>query len=541
ELPEAEKIFKQALDVQPDNADLLLEIAGIYLQQNKMNEAESSLAKILSKDPRNAEAFYGLGEVAHSRQKIDIAENYYKQALAIQPKNAETHNRLGQIKYTKGFRDLAVKYYETAISIQPDNSEFWRNLAQSQLALGQLDKAHESIDQAIKISPNDIDAITTKAGIYEKSGNAEASYKTIKPVLDKKILDTGIATTYASICHKLGQCNEAIEYLDAIQNKLDTSSHLLQSFNYTVGKLFDKLGNYDRAFKHFEAANNATPSNFSAIEHSALIERIMHVFNWQFMSTTPRPSSFNKEGAVFIIGMPRSGTSLVEQILDSHPDISGAGELSDISIISNEIVNVIDPETGFPECYKKITSDILEQHAKKYLDKLSSISSESRYVTDKMPQNFIFLGLIALMFPKAKIIHCVRNSIDTCLSIYFQHFNESHNYATRLEDIASYYKEYRRLMAHWKMVLPLTIHDINYEELVNSPKSHIHSLLNYLDLDWSDNCLNFHKSSRHVPTASYDQVTRSLYTSSQGRWKNYKNHIAPLLELLSSFNQESNI
>ncbi|MFC1589231.1 sulfotransferase [Pseudomonadota bacterium] len=539
EYSDAQKAFQQALELQPGNTDILLELAGIDLQQNKIDNAESILREILTNNSRSAEALHGMGEVLHSRHQLDLAEDYYKQALAIQPERADTHNRLGHIKHTKGLLEQAIFHYKKAIAIQPDEPEFWKKLSQTQLLNGDIDKATESINRALKRTPDDINAIAIKASIYERSGDAENAYKIIQPLLKKNILHTSIARIYVSICKRLGNYDEAIKYLDTILEKQEIPDSLLTPVHYEAGKLFDKLGKYDRAFKHYETANKSHSTNFQQTEHSARIEEIIQVFDWSFLSIKPGPLSFDKERPVFIVGMPRSGTSLIEQILDSHIDITGAGELTDIENISVEISNTINSDKGFPQCFREVTSEILDRYAEKYLDKLSSISTETRYVTDKMPQNFIHLGLISLMFPKAKIIHCVRNPIDTCLSIYFQQFNESHKYATHLEDIAHYYKEYRRLMNHWKMVLPLTIHDVNYDELVNSPEAHIRDLLNFLELNWDDNCLMFHKSSRHVATASYEQVTSPLYTSSQGRWENYKKHVSPLLEPLSAFIKDS--
>ena len=539
EYADAIKSFLLALNQQPDNTELLLEIAGIYLLQNKIDDAESTLRKVLEKNPKSAEALHGLGEVLHSRQQLDLAEDYYKRALIIQPERADTHNRLGYINYTKGLLEPALLHYKKAISVQPNVPDIWKNLSQAQLLYGHIEEALESINHAIKLQTDDINTVAIKATIYERMGDSESAYKIIKPFLNKKILHTGIARIYLSICRKLDLCTEAIDYMDTIMAQPDIPASALESIHYEAGKLFDKLGNYDRAFSHFDAANTSRPGRFQAAEHSARVDAIIRVFDWPFLSTAPRSQSCDKDLPLLIVGMPRSGTSLIEQILDSHAEITGAGELTDIGDISTEIAHVIDSDKGFPDSYREITTEILDRYARKYLDKLTGISPESRYITDKMPQNFIHLGLISLMLPTAKIVHCVRNPIDTCLSIYFQHFNESHEYATRLEDIVYYYKEYRRLMDHWKAVLQLPIHEINYDELVSSPEPCVRDLLNFLELDWDDNCLMFHKSSRHTATASYEQVTQALYTSSQGRWKNYNKHVTPLLESLSSFHQET--
>lgn len=535
EYVEAENAFQQALKIQPGNTDILIEVASLNLLQDKINEAEALLKQVLLSDAKNAEALHGMGEIARARNQFEQAENYFLQAISNNPAMAKSHNHLGLINHRKGLLEPAIEHYKKAIAIDANNAESWKNLAQSQLLHGNTQEALESVNRAIILNPDDINAVTTKAGIYEKTGEAKIAYETIKPLLDKNVLHTGLAAIYTSICQKLDICEDAIKYLERLTNQPGVPASALESVNYVAGKLFDKLGDFDRAFSHYEAANKARSRRFRPAEYTAVMDAIKRVFDWGFISATPKSSTNNNIRPIFIIGMPRSGTSLVEQILDSHPAITGAGELTDIETISVELANSINPDRGFPFSYRDITPEFIDHYAKRYLDKLSGLSSGARYVTDKMPQNFVHLGLISILFPDAKIVHCVRNPMDTCLSIYFQNFNESHEYATHLDDIVYYYKEYRRLMDHWKSVLQLPIHDIHYEDLVSSPKECIEQLLSYLGVNWDDNCLMFHTSSRHVATASYDQVKHSIYSTSLDRWKNYQDHVASHLESLSQF------
>jgi len=230
--------------------------------------------------------------------------------------------------------------------------------------------------------------------------------------------------------------------------------------------------------------------------------------------------------------MPRSGTSLTEQILARHDQIYGAGELLDIGDHAERLGKLLGPVPGFPASLKKITSALLDDTARAYLNHLQELSADARYVIDKMPQNFAHLGLINLLFPDAKIIHCMRDPRDTCLSIYFQHFNEAHTYASKLEDIAAYYLVYHRIMKHWKTVLDIPMLEVRYEKLVTQQEETSRKLIDFVDLDWDDRCLNFHKADRFVATSSYDQVTEKIYTRSMARWKNYEQHIGPLLEKL---------
>jgi hypothetical protein len=236
---------------------------------------------------------------------------------------------------------------------------------------------------------------------------------------------------------------------------------------------------------------------------------------------------------VFIVGMPRSGTSLVEQILASHPNVHGAGELSDIIKLAYEYIPfTLGLKEPYPHCVGSLTQNQIDQCAQKYLARIEQFSSDAVRITDKMPQNFLYLGLIGQLFPRARIIHCSRHPLDTALSIYFQQFIEAHTYSFDLENIGHYYNEYRRLMQHWKNILDIPILDISYQNLVEDFEGTCRRMVGFLDLEWDERCLQFHRSERKIATASFDQVRSPIYSSSLGRWKHYERHLGPLIRVL---------
>ena len=240
-------------------------------------------------------------------------------------------------------------------------------------------------------------------------------------------------------------------------------------------------------------------------------------------------SGAGKRG-ICIIGMPRSGTSLTEQILASHHAISGAGELKEIFNITTAISARLDGQPPYPAFMPQLSDELCQEMALRYQNKLQQVSDSSTYVTDKMPQNFFYLGLISRLFPEAHIIHCQRDPRDTCLSCYFQDFSGSHNYANNLETLAHYYKSYQRLMQHWQTVLETPILSLRYEELVSTPETTIKTMLDFLGLEWDDNCLDFHNSKRVITTASYNQVRQPINQGSVARWHHYEKDIQPLLD-----------
>jgi hypothetical protein len=231
--------------------------------------------------------------------------------------------------------------------------------------------------------------------------------------------------------------------------------------------------------------------------------------------------------------MPRSGTTLVEQIIASHPQVFGAGELCHIGAMVAGLPARLQTDTTYPECVTMLDERLARSLAEDYLEKLRALGDDAKRVSDKMPANFFNLGLIALMFPNARVIHCRRDPLDVCLSIYFQQFAYGHNYAYDLSDIAVYYRQYKRLMHHWHAVLPLEIHEVQYEKLIADQEAVSRRLIDYCGLPWDESCLEYYKNKRAVQTMSNWQVRQPIYTHSMQRWKHYEKHLDELKEVLA--------
>ena len=242
---------------------------------------------------------------------------------------------------------------------------------------------------------------------------------------------------------------------------------------------------------------------------------------------------------VFIVGMPRSGTSLVEQILASHPQIAGAGELDDIANIAGDLSKALATEARYPDCVSVLTPAVANKAAETYLERLRAMSDSAERVTDKAPLNFRHLGLIALLFRRSRIIHCVRNPLDTCLSCYFHDFGTRHAYSCDLNHLGLYYRDYRRLMTHWRDALGREIFEAVYEELTDDLEGQARKLVAFCGLEWDDACLKYHELPRVVGTASYDRVRGQVCGSSVGRWRHYNAHLEPLKEALGDIAEEA--
>ena len=253
--------------------------------------------------------------------------------------------------------------------------------------------------------------------------------------------------------------------------------------------------------------------------------------DWNFFINAPKSTNLT-ERPVFIVGMPRSGSTLTEQILCSHPDVYGAGEIITFPRIIRDLPNYLGARSVYPESLSRLTVEILDNLSECYLKEINLLNNEKQRVTDKTLANYLYLGLISLMFPNARIIHCKRDPRDTCLSIFFQNFDESHNYATRLENLGSYYNQYDRLMKHWKSLVKVPIYEVQYEELIDNQEKISRELVDFIGLEWNEKVLKFYDTKRVVVTASYDQVRQKIYKKSAKRWKNYEKHIEPLVKTL---------
>jgi hypothetical protein len=291
----------------------------------------------------------------------------------------------------------------------------------------------------------------------------------------------------------------------------------------------------DPAFEHYQQGNlckRQSPELWPGFDIEAVrreVDEAIATFNRDFFARLA-PLGHPSAVPVFIVGMPRSGTTLIEQVLASHRHFAGAGELPDIAYTANDLAVSIQGEK-YPACLAHLTRDTTLAMADRYLKRLQRDNASALRVSDKMPLNCFHLGLIAVLFPRARVIHCRRNPLDTCVSCFCENF-ESLPFTSSLEDLGQFYREYARLMAHWQQVLPLAMFDLHYEDLVAGPEPITRELLSFCGLDWDERCAHFHQTQRPVLTASNLQVRQPVYTRSVGRWQRYQSHLGPLLVLL---------
>ena len=526
----AENFMKQAIKLQPDSDANWQGLGMSQLSLGKYADAITSFNQCIAINPKNVQSMNSLGNIYRETGKTDLAEQHFKRALKIQPNNAESLSFLGNIYLGKCMYDEAIKCYKNSVKKNPNYIDAHFNIGCAYQGLGQNEIAIKHYRQAKKLNPAATQPVAAIANALEKQGKNDEALKQINPLIKQNILAADVVSTYAKICINTKLYSEGIDISNRFLETTKTtvvSPILEQEIRFSLGDLYNKTDEYDKAFQQYKIANEMRAYNYDRAAMEAYFESIKRAFPIE--KNKDQPVSNNKSNTpIFILGMPRSGTSLIEQILASHNEVSGAGELPYITDIANRISSSHAGTGTYPGSIENINEQFLNEQSKKYLNLLRKHGGKSNYITDKMPHNFMYVGLIKMLFPNSKIIHCLRDPLDVCLSIYFHNFNSNHPYSDKFENLGHYYNLYRDLMSHWNDYTGDDIYDISYEALLSEPESKVREILNFLGLEWQDSCMKFYENKRTVSTPSYTQVKQPLYKSSMKRWKNYEEHIAEL-------------
>ena len=476
--------------------------------KNKNNKFGKVIAELLNK----ARTFYRLG-------LLEQANDLYQSVLQKDVKNISALRGLALIARDAGMFDESISFTSNALTIDENNIDLIKDLALTCTRKGCIKFAIEQYHKVLAMVEDEW--VTGElARLYLLSGKMDEALSFFKKAYSLNPLDPGnfhgfLQLDRSSITKKM------VEDIEALLASDDLPLNNRVSFNFALGSLFDGDAEYDKAFENFASANIAKGLKYDAEDHEKFVSHLINTFTVGFFNEC-QTSGSDSEVPVFIVGMPRSGTSLTEQILSSHPQVAGAGELSLIENMLPVISKRLHSQFSYPECLDVSSQEVIAELAEIYLAHVHELMQpEEIRVTDKMPVNFMHLGLIALLFPRAKIIHCKRNPLDVCLSCYFSNFSGKHDYSGDLQDLSHYYQQYERIMAHWSEVLPLQIHEVVYEDLIDRQLGKSKALINFVGLEWDEICLDFYRTENHVYTASVAQVRKPVYQTSVERWRNY--------------------
>jgi len=537
----------------------------MLLQQGRLPEARVLLQKICTSACVDSEAFYllantllHLGEFAEavacceralalrkdmpaiyfchamalgSLGQVDGAKYSLEAALRIDPNHTESRLRLGAVCLMLGQHQDALKHYKLATKAQPQNVETNIRLGDVYLALGEIEKARSAYRKAVKLQPADPNATAGLAAIAARSNDPRTAYTLIQPFLDQGSDTVSIAILYADISGAIDQRDEAMVYLKNLLERSSLPIDERRQLLFALGKVHDALADYKAAFEYYKQANELGADSFDPWVSNDQLKNYIDFWgaNCCVNAKVARKQSKGQQ-LICIVGMPRSGTSLVEQIIGSHPAVYPAGELQEINDLAAQLPMLTKSAKPYPFCLESVSQSVLDAAAKNYFKAVSRRAGSKRFavITDKMPSNYWHLGLIQLLFPGGKIIHCIRDPRDTCLSCYFQNFAGQHPYANDLLNLGMYYRQYEKLMRHWRNVLDLEIMDVHYENLVADPEQVSRQLIEYCKLDWDSCVLRYYDSKRTVVTSSFDQVTKPVYKDSLARWHHYEGFLESL-------------
>ncbi|MGO9948848.1 MAG: tetratricopeptide repeat protein [Steroidobacteraceae bacterium] len=562
QLDDAVSCYQRALKIAPQDAQIHCNLSNALRRRGRLEEALESCRRALALDPKLGVAHNTLGLIFAALGQLEQAAASYRQALKLNAQDVEALNNLGNVLRDLGdcrealslyaraieleprsavshcnlghtlleFRRIheAAASYARALELQPESASMHLSLAAALRLQRRTAEAEQHCQAALALDPNQVDALSLLGELRADRGEFSEAQELFQRAI---AINPDFPFAFFSIAAHRKMSGDDTAWLMGAEALLAKRQPLRHEINlrYALGKYFDDIGQYENAFSNYRQANELSKRYGSDYDAAKLTQRVGEIIDSFDTAFLRRRQSFacESEIPVFIIGMPRSGTSLTEQILASHPAVFGAGELTfwGSAFAAYEAAG-LKSRSG---------ASLMPGIAGDYLQRLMSLSREARRVIDKMPANFLYAGLIHAAFPQARIIHMQRHPIDTCLSIYFQNFFNREPYTNDFANLAHYYREYLRITDHWRAVLPsATLLEIPYEALIADQEGWTRRMLDFVGLPWDSKCLDFHLTNRVVITTSKWQVRQKIHAASAGRWRNYEKFVGPLLRLVES-------
>lgn len=472
-------------------------------------------------------------KAAYENRRFAEAETMCREMLADRPRDVDALVLLATMAFDKGQYDSATSHLSTAVQVQPRSAELWLMLAWTLHKGGRLDEANDAYDRVLRVQRRNVSALTGKAAIAEQRGQIDEAVSIIEPLISSEKADAETGIVHARILMQRGDLDAAV----TAGQRFDvdaTPPPQRRTLLFIIGQSLEKLARYDEAFDAYQRANAMLKVPFNATAATARYQRVMEVFSREQIAGMPK-ATHGSELPIFIVGMPRSGTTLVEHIIDAHPRAHGGGELNFMSLIAERLPMEISSDQPWPDCARDLDQGDVDRLGRQYIDEVSALAPDAVRVTDKQLGNHQSLGLAALLVPQARFIYCVRDALDTCFSCYAQPLPPTlHPYASDFQLLGTIYRLIERMMELWLDATDLRAITVRYEDLIAEQETESRRIIDFLGLDWSDDCLRYHSKARTAHTLSYDQVRRPIYTSSIGRAKRFGEHLRPLIESLGS-------
>ncbi len=565
--------YEKAIELAPDSAEAYNNRALILSRLHRYDEALASYNRALALKPELAELYNNRGITLQQMERYDDALADYDKAIELKPDYANAHNNRGatlpylrrypealascdialrlrpdlaEAHHNRGVSlhelrryDDALVSYDQALALRPDRAEVHNNRGFTLHELKRLEEALASCDRAIGLKPDYAEAYQTRGLCLVSQGDMREAEKMFLQALELKPVFPDPLFSLTQIRKYRDRDHPDVGIIRGLLDKPGISLHGRECLYFSLGKIYDDCGLYDEAFESYRQANRMrnTAVSYDSSRITATANRIIEVFGKDFLAQPPAFAS-DSQSPLFIVGMPRSGTTLMAQILSNHRAVGSAGELPTMLEFVSALPRLLETRVPYPEAAKNITPMLAARLIDEYEKRLRRDSGpEVARVVDKHPLNFWHLGFIARLFPKARIIHCMRHPLDTGLSNYFQRFTFSYDYSFDLRNIGHYYGEYARIMEHWRRVLPVTLIEVTYEDMITNTEQVVRRTLASLGLEWDERCLTPHTNPSAVDSSSKWQVRQPIYRQSLERWRHYEKHLGPMKEMLRGLSE----
>lgn len=565
--------FRRAIHLGPDTAEIYQKLSTALMMLGRTAEAHEAVEESRRRNPVGA-AFAAAME--HERNgDLDMAEKIYRKMLMRDPENVEVLRRIGAMAAAKQQYIDAEIFLQRAVDRAPDFTRAWADLVTVQMAMEEFEQAVASAECLLRLDPEGALSHLVLANAYAMSGrhnDALAEYEQVVAVfpghpgalsgIGHMLKTTGRQEESIAIYQKCTRQNpqhteawwglanmktydfddrEIQAMLDLLNQgdpKAELTSRWLPStpevnLCNALGHAFERSGDYDRAFEYFERGNKSRrlDESYDPVQTEHVYDRIIQLFNSGILEKRSGQGRSDND-AIFIVGLPRTGSTLIEQILASHSQVEGTHELPELDRISQTLPIVSHDRSQYPENVRDLENSGFETLGQEYIERTRQYRSSAAFFTDKNPNNFIHVGLLHLILPNAKIIDARRHPLDTCLGCYKQLFAKGQSYSYDLGELGEYYLQYQRLMDHWDEILPGKVLHVQYEEVVADLEPQVRRILEHCGLPWDDNCLRFYETKRDVRTASSEQVRQPIYSSSVNLWRHYESHLGELIDVL---------
>ena len=494
----AEKIYRQILTREPDNVEALRLLAAVAVIHRQYGDAEILLQRAVDCAPDFARARADLVSVQIERDKFDEAIKHAERLIRMNDKHADSYLLLGSAFASAGRYEEAIDAYEETLELVPEHSGALIGLGNMLKTVGQYESAVAAYRTCILEHPTHAEAYWSLANL-KTFRFEESEVEAMEALLEQEALPDEFSV---QLCNALGLVYE---------NRCD----------------------YARAFDYFERGNSSRrPSErYDPVDTEDLTDRMIETFSGEFLAQCVN-SGDPDQSPIFIVGLPRSGSTLIEQILASHSQVEGTHELSDLGRITQIIPRKFAVGEVFPAALRELNEEQLAELGALYVSRTRKYRAGRAHFVDKNPNNFVYAGLLHLILPNAKIIDARRHPLDSCFGSYKQLFARGQPFSYDLAELGDYYLQYRRLMNHWHAVMPGSVLEVRYEDVVENLEHEVRRMLEYCDLPWEDNCLRFNETERAVKTASSEQVRQPVYNTSVNLWRNYEPYLSELIEIL---------